>query len=108
MPSTKKLRDLAKVVRSKNAKPFRLTFDIIFEDAEVYKRFKASKVLTRESFSNLYKVPKESITNFVEFDQGLALKVTIKRPWIQGSPGETDVYGAQQHAPLLDIEVPWS
>jgi hypothetical protein len=25
---------------------------------------------------------------------------------VSGSPGETDVYGAQQHAPLLDLEVP--
>jgi len=24
-----------------------------------------------------------------------------------GSIGETDVYGAQQHAPLLDIKIPY-
>jgi hypothetical protein len=28
----------------------------------------------------------------------------MRRPVVSGSPGDSDVYGAQQHAPLLDIE----
>ena len=30
----------------------------------------------------------------------------MDRPVIAGSPGDTDVYGAQQHAPLLDVDIP--
>jgi hypothetical protein len=108
MSDTKKLRDLAKVIRSKNAKPYRLTFDIMFEDVETYKRVKESKVITPELFCKLYGIPKDSITFFSEFDPGLAIKITIKRPIVQCDPGETDVFGAQQHVPLMDIEIPWN
>ncbi|MDX2314226.1 MAG: DUF4387 family protein [Gammaproteobacteria bacterium] len=30
----------------------------------------------------------------------------VGRPVPAGSPGDTDVYGARQHAPLMDILVP--
>lgn len=36
----------------------------------------------------------------------LAWKATIKRPWPQGSVGERDTLGTQQHAPLLGVLVP--
>ena len=35
----------------------------------------------------------------------LAIKVTLPRPIVAGTPGDRDVYGAQQHRPLLDIEL---
>jgi hypothetical protein len=37
----------------------------------------------------------------VFFEEACAVKATIVRPVVSGDPGETDVYGAQQHAPLL-------
>ena len=42
---------------------------------------------------------------------GLPLKslhvlITIERRIASGAVGDTDVYGAQQHAPLLDVEIP--
>ncbi|KAJ4861295.1 coA-transferase family III domain-containing protein [Trichoderma breve] len=42
------------------------------------------------------------------FKPALAWKCTIKRPWAQGSVGERDTLGTQQHAPLLQIDVPAS
>jgi hypothetical protein len=42
----------------------------------------------------------------VEFDQGNAFKVALRRIRPSGAIGETDVFGAQQYAPLLDFEVP--
>ena len=48
----------------------------------------------------------EQITDFVEFDPGRAIKATFPRPVSSGAVGDTDVYGAQQHAPLLDVEIP--
>ena len=35
-----------------------------------------------------------------------AIKFTIYRLRPSGSPGDPDIFGAQQYAPLLDIEVP--
>lgn len=103
----RRLRELAQVIRSKNAKPFRLTFDVIFTDPRVYERVRDARVLTRERIADLYNVPPTQITSIHEFDPGLAIKFTLRRPIAQGQPGDTDIYGCQQHAPLLDVEVPW-
>jgi hypothetical protein len=32
-----------------------------------------------------------------------AIKYVLPRTVVAGSPGDGDVYGAQQHAPMLDI-----
>ena len=42
------------------------------------------------------------------FDPALAYKFTLRRPArsVQGSIGENDTFGTQQHASLLDVEIP--
>lgn len=47
----------------------------------------------------------ERISAFVEFDPALAIKFTIRRERPSGSPGERDVFGAQQYAPLFDVPI---
>lgn len=108
MAKTRKLWRLAKELSSKNAGNYFLSFDIVFDDAETYQRVKRSGVITRELVARLYKVPVETITHLVEFDQGNAIKITMRRPHVSGNPGEVDVFGAQQYAPLLDVEIPWN
>jgi len=103
---TKKLVDLAKTVRSKNASPDRVTFDIIFNEKENYELVKESKVLTKETVAKIYDISEQDITDFVEFDPAYAIKFTIKRPISSGSPGDSDIFGCQQYAPLLDVEIP--
>ena len=39
----------------------------------------------------------------VWFPVAKAVKATIVRPLPSGALGERDVYGAQQHAPLMDF-----
>jgi hypothetical protein len=99
--------DLVKVIRSKNAGPFELTFDIIFKDKETYEKVKKAKVITKELIAKLYHIPIHKVLHFVEFDPANTIKATIVRPVYSGSIGETDVYGAQQHAPLLEIKIPY-
>ena len=101
-----KLSQLAKTVRSKNAGVDLITFDVIFTDKAVYERVKRARVLTRESVLRLYKLAPERLADFVEFDPGNAIKFTIHRRRPSGSPGDPDIFGAQQYAPLLDIDVP--
>ena len=101
-----KLSALAKTVRSKNAGVDLITFDVIFREREVYERVKRAKVLTRESVAKLYGLKPERIVDFVEFDPGNAIKFTITRLKPSGSPGDADIFGSQQYAPLLDLEVP--
>jgi len=101
-----KLSALAKTIRSKNAGVDLITFDIIFTDRATYDRVKRARVLTRESVCALYRIAPSRIADFVEFDPGNAIKFTIHRLRPSGSPGDPDIFGAQQYAPLLDIEVP--
>ena len=101
-----KLSELAKTIRSKNAGVDLITFDIIFADRATYERVKRAGVLTRESVMKLYGIPAQRIADFVEFDPGSAIKFTIYRLRPSGGPGDPDIFGAQQYAPLLDIEVP--
>ena len=100
------LRELADVIRSKNVGPFELTFDVIFSSREAYLRVKASKVLTRELICRLYGVEPGAIVAFLFFDPAQAFKFTLERGWAQGSVNERDTFGAQQHAPLMDIDIP--
>jgi hypothetical protein len=101
-----KLSELAKTVRSKNAGVDLITFDIIFNDRATYEWVKRTRVVTRESICALFRIPSERIADFVHFDPGNAIKFTIYRQRPSGSPGDSDIFGAQQYAPLLDIEVP--
>jgi hypothetical protein len=101
-----KLSELAKTVRSKNAGVDKITFDVIFAARESYERVRRSGVLTRESVAKLYGVELARISDFVEFDPGCAIKFTLYRRQPSGSPGDPDIFGAQQYAPLLDIDVP--
>jgi len=99
-----KLRDLADVIRSKNAGPYELTFDIMFKTDEIYKRVAEAKVISKASFAALYNIPPDDIMEIIHFDPAKAIKVTITRPVCSGDLRETDVYGAQQHAPLMNFE----
>lgn len=104
--STQKLHELAKTIRSKNAGVNKITFDIIFRERAVYERVKRSRVITREAMAALYRIPAERISDFVEYDPGNAIKFTIYRLRPSGSAGDGDIFGAQQYAPLLDLDIP--
>jgi hypothetical protein len=105
MPS-RKLSEIAKTIRSKNAGVDKITFDIIFPDRASYDLVRESGVLSRAAVCRLFGIADERITDHVAFDPALAIKFTIARTRPSGSPGDADVFGAQQYGPLLDIEVP--
>ncbi|MCM3740583.1 DUF4387 domain-containing protein [Oceanobacillus luteolus] len=100
-----KLYEYAKVLRSKNAGPFEVTLDILFEEKEKYDHVKQSGILTKERIARLYHIEVSDIHHFVFFDQALGIKITMARDISSGSAGDRDVYGAQQHAPLMNIDI---
>ncbi len=100
-----KLIDIAEVIRSKNSGPYELTLDIIFKDWETFGRVCAAKAVNHALVCRLYNVSEGKIINIVEFKPAKAVKITIVRPIASGDLGETDVYGAQQHGPLLGAEL---
>ena len=101
-----KLSDIAKVIRSKNAGPFEITFDIMFDDAASYERVKRWGGIEKHRIAAAYRIPLASVLVCRPYDPALAFKVTIRRPISSGDIGDTDVYGCQQHVPLTMIEVP--
>lgn len=105
MNTRKKLSDLAKTIRSKNAGTDKITFDIIFRERDTYEMVKRSGVLTRESVCRKLNVDPARLTDFVEYDPAYAIKFTILRERPSGSAGDGDIFGAQQYAPFLDVEV---
>jgi hypothetical protein len=100
-----RIRDIAKACKSKNAGPFELTIDVVFDDPALFKRVRATGVLCPALFARLYGVAPEEVI-FTEYPAGNAFKATVPRRIGAGDVGDTDVYGAQQHAPLLEVEIP--
>lgn len=100
-----KLSDIARVIRSKNAGPFLFTFDIIFADLETLERVERTGSLTREIVAGLYGVTADEIVDFAYYPMARAVKFSIYRPLPSGARFDTDVYGAQQHAPLLTLPI---
>lgn len=103
--STQKLSDLAKTIRSKNAGTDKITFDVIFREAQTYDLVKRSGVLSRDTVAGVLNIDPARITDFVEYDPAYAIKFTILRSKPSGSAGDGDIFGAQQYAPFLDLEV---
>lgn len=100
------LTDIAAIIRSKNAGPYELTLDILFKNEVYYRHVKEIDFFNVKLVSHLYGITTDKISRIVYFDPASAVKITFVRPVVSGSIGDTDIYGAQQHAPLLSLEVP--
>jgi len=99
------LGSLASQIRSKNAGPVRLTLDVFFENQETFDRVVESGVLTESRVASLYDIPEQNVIGIYELDRITAIKVSLKRPVPAGDIQDTDVYGTQQHVPLIEVEI---
>ena len=100
----KKILDIARVVRSKNSGPYELVLDIMLKNRELFDKLRASGQFSPERVAAVYGVELAEIRNIVWFEPANAVKVVMPRRIVSGVPGDSDVYGAQQHAPLLGME----
>lgn len=103
---TAALTELADVVRSKNSGPYELTLDVIFTTQDQYDLVKRERAITREAVAQLYRVPVDAVSEPIFYDPARAVKINLRRPLVSGNVGECDVYGAQQHGPLLAMRLP--
>ena len=102
-----RIQDLATVLRSKNAGPFQITIDLMFDDESSYRRVLGAPAMTPERIGGLYGLPADRV-RVVAFDRVRAIKVCMPRRWGShgsGSAFDRDVYGAQQHGPLGDAQL---
>ncbi len=103
-----RIYDLADVVRSKNAGPFQITIDLMFADMARYQRVQAAGVLVPEVLGPLYGVAPEAVS-VIAFERVRAIKITVPRTMGShgsGSAFDNDVYGAQQHGPVAQLQIP--
>lgn len=99
------LVELCSLIRSKNAGPFTLTFDVMLRDDAAYRAVTESGMLTPALFGELYGADPATVRVFAH-PAARAVKISMPRPVRQGSAGDADCYGGQQHALLLDLEIP--
>lgn len=98
------LGSLARTLRSKNAGAFAVTFDVLLKDRAAYDRVVQSPALTAPRIAKLYGVPEQQVV-IEHYPQVHAVKVTLPRAVPSGDPADSDVYGAQQHVPLMLIDL---
>jgi hypothetical protein len=94
-----------KLIRSKNAGPFQLTFDIMFRSPADLERVVNFGVISPGKMAAIYNVPVEKVKFFVVKEVN-AIKVTIPRPVFSGDLDDRDMYGGQFHSPLVRLPVP--
>ena len=59
MTSSQKLAKIARLIHSKNAGPFWITFDIMFTNDADFERVISSKVLTKNWIARTFQVPED-------------------------------------------------
>ncbi len=100
-----KLWEIAKLIRSKNAGPFELTFDVMFADDATYDRVKNAGAINADWVARTYNLDARDVM-IINYDAAHSIKITIPRPVISGHVNDTDIFGGQQYGPLVDLEVP--
>ena len=99
-----RLDAIATVIRSKNAGPCLLTMDVMLPDRAAFTYVAERIAPLRRQVARLYGRSENEVA-VLPFEPALAVKITLPRDIVSGDVGDRDVYGAQQHAPLLGIEL---
>ncbi|MFY9346833.1 MAG: DUF4387 domain-containing protein [Orrella sp.] len=97
-----RLFDVAKVIRSKNAGPLVISFDLLFKNKDLFALAVASPNLTVQALASVFGRPADELV-VIHYPAAHAIKISMPRLIVSGSPGDGDVYGSQQHTPLLSL-----
>lgn len=100
----KKLYEIASLIRSKNAGPFMITMDVLFPDHESFEQVLASGALETARIAALYGRREEEVQRYV-LPLANAIKFSMPRKAPSGDFLDEDLYGCQQHRPLILLDV---
>ena len=100
----KKLYEIASLIRSKNAGPFMVTLDVLFPDHESYEQVLASGALDPARIAALYGRSEAEVQRYV-LPLANAVKFSMPRKAPSGDFLDEDLYGCQQHRPLILLDV---
>lgn len=101
----KKLVDIARILRSKNAGPLFTTFDVIFDTHEDLERVLGSGAVDAVIIAALYGLEAQNVS-IIPYEVVNAFKITIPRIHASGDIEDDDIYGCQQHLKLANIWIP--
>jgi len=107
LANTATIGDVAAFVTSKNAGPYKVALDIVFATAAEYERFVGQAGLDRAAVAAIYGIPLADVLDVIHFAPAFAVKITLRRRITAGATGDSDVYGAQQHVPLMQHRIAW-
>jgi hypothetical protein len=96
------VRDVAELVRSKNAGPFWQTLDVFLPDDATYRLVAESPNLSEDVIARLYRVAAEDVRIF-RLPSIRVVKVSFPRPTTQGGVEDRDMHAGQQHVPLAEL-----
>lgn len=99
-----RIKDVCRHVRSKNAGPFWVTFDLFFSGVENFDKFSNSPTLGPELFERLYGFDPEKVKLFRVPSLNM-LKVSCARNGSQGGVIERDMHCGQQYVKLLEVDI---
>ncbi len=97
-----KIKDVCRYVRSKNAGPFWVTFDLFFDGPDSYWRYRDAAAINAASIAALYGVDVQHVRRFT-VDALNVVKLSIPRTKPQGGVIERDMHGGQQYVQLLEL-----
>ncbi|KAK1485366.1 hypothetical protein CTAM01_12581 [Colletotrichum tamarilloi] len=105
------LSDISQVLRSKNAGPYEITMDVIFESECTFRAIRESGILHSVNVAEALGISESDIVWTGFFEPALAFKVTIPRfrggkRASAGSFMENDIHGSQQHLGLSVLKLP--
>ena len=98
----KKLIEYTKILRSKNAGPLFITFDLIFNSAEDMKY--VAERLMKKDIADAYDVSVDKI-DIISYEVVNSIKITFPRKHISGCLADNDIYGCQQHMAFANLKI---
>ena len=96
------VRDVAELVRSKNAGPFWQTLDVFLPDDDTYRLVAESPNLREHVVARLYRVAVEDVKIY-RLPSIRVVKISFPRPTTQGGVEDRDMHAGQQHVPLAEL-----
>ena len=96
--------DVCRHVRSKNAGPYWVTFDLFFDGPENFAKYSHSPALGGETLSRLFGADPALVKHFAVPSLNV-VKISYARATPQGGEVERDMHCGQQFARLLDVQL---
>ena len=98
------VKEVCHHVRSKNAGPYWVTFDLFFKDPESFERYQNSAALGPALFERLFGTNPDLVKRFAVPSLNM-IKISYPRSGPQGGVVERDMHSGQQFVRILDVEL---